>query len=120
MISKVVFYTNHKVVLGYVCNESRRLYIYVANKVQIICKISTPDQWRYEESSNNPPDLATHSLQPRGLAESDWLDGLQFLRNASEIPGPSVKDTTLSADDREVQKEVKSCVTTIMPQESTH
>ena len=43
-ISEVLFYTDSKVVLGYICNESRRFYIYVANRMQIIRKISSPDQ----------------------------------------------------------------------------
>ena len=46
-ISDTVFYTDLKVVLVYVCNESRRLHIYVANHVQAIRKISSLDQWRY-------------------------------------------------------------------------
>ena len=43
-ISETVFYTDSKVVLGYICNESRRFHIYVANRVQTIRKISSPDQ----------------------------------------------------------------------------
>ena len=45
-ISETVFYTDSKVVLGYMCNESRRFHIYVANRVQTIRKISSPDQSR--------------------------------------------------------------------------
>lgn len=56
---EVVFYIDSKVVLGYICNESSRFHVYVANRVEIICKISTPDHWRYVESSNNLADLVT-------------------------------------------------------------
>ena len=45
-ISETLFYTDSKVVLGYMCNESRRFQIYVANRVQTICKISSPNQSR--------------------------------------------------------------------------
>ena len=69
---EVVFYTDSKVVIGYILNESR-FYVYVAYRIELICKISTPDQWRYAESSNNPADLATHGLQAKDLTESDWL-----------------------------------------------
>ena len=41
-ISDTVFYTDLKVVLVYVCNESRRFH-----HVQAIRKISSLDQWRY-------------------------------------------------------------------------
>ncbi|XP_078364035.1 uncharacterized protein LOC144648306 [Oculina patagonica] len=117
-VSEVVFYTDSQVVLGYIRNESRRFYVYVANRVEIIRKISTPDQWRYVESSNNPADLATRGLQAKDLTESDWLTGPVFLRNAKgTAPVPDADHVTISADDPEVRKEVKSCVTNTKQQE---
>ena len=41
-IDKATFYTNSKVVLGYIQNESQRFYVYMANHVQLICKMSRP------------------------------------------------------------------------------
>ena len=38
-IDKATFYTDSKVVLAYIQNESRRFYVYVANRVQLIRKI---------------------------------------------------------------------------------
>ena len=111
-VSEMVFYTDSKVVLGYIRNESRRFYVYVANRVEIIRKISTPDQWRYVESGNNPADLTTGGLQAKDLTESDWLSGPAFLRNAKGVaPVLDADHVTISADDPEVRKEVKSCVT---------
>jgi len=55
----ITFYTDSKVVLGYIQNESRRFYVYVANRVQIIRGISSPSQWRYVDTSKNPADLST-------------------------------------------------------------
>jgi len=101
-ISEVLFYTDSKVVLGYICNESRRFYIYVANRVQIIRKISSPDQWRYVESCNNPADLATSSLHARDLTESEWINGPEILRNKSEVPISRAELVTLSLEDAEV------------------
>ena len=115
-ISKVVFYTDSKVVLGYITNESRRFYVYVANRVQLIRKISTPDQWRYVESSTNPADQATRGLHSEDLAESDWLNGPGFLRNVADIPILSEDEFTLDPDDPEVRKEVKCCTTMVKPQ----
>ena len=79
VILDTVFYTDSKVVMGYVCNEGRRLRIYVANRIQTVRKISSPDQWRYVEGSNNPADLAPHGLNQKDLAESSWLRGAEFL-----------------------------------------
>ena len=117
-ISETVFYTDSKVVLGYIGNESRRFHIYVASRVQTIRKISSPDQWRYVESSNNPADLATRGLHPKELAESTWLNGPEFLRNASDISVPSAEQAVLSADDPAVRKELKSLVTCAASSES--
>lgn len=86
--------------------------------MQIIRKISTPDQWRYVESCNNPADQATRGLQAKDLTKSDWLNGPEFLRDDSDIPISSAEQATLSAEDPEVRKEVKSRVTSLKPQES--
>jgi hypothetical protein len=39
------FYTDCKVVLGYICNEIRRFYMYVANRVSRIRESSEPALW---------------------------------------------------------------------------
>ena len=53
-IAQVTYYTDSKVVLGYITNESKRFYLYVANRYQLIRSLSSPDQWRYVESECNP------------------------------------------------------------------
>ena len=68
-INKAIFYTDSKVVLRYIQNESRRFYGYVANYVQLICNISSPEQWTYVDTNDNPTDLATRPLNPQNLAE---------------------------------------------------
>ena len=56
-INEITFYTDSKIVLGYLQNESRRFYVYVPNRVQTIRKISSPKQWKYVSTSENPADL---------------------------------------------------------------
>ena len=70
-IDEVAFYTDSKVVLGYIQNESRGFYVYVANRVQLIRKISNPEQWTYVDTNENPADLATRLLNTQNIAESD-------------------------------------------------
>ena len=62
-IDEFTFYIDSKVVLGYIQNESRRFYVYVANRVRLIRKISSPEQWTYVDTDENPAFL--------DLAESD-------------------------------------------------
>ena len=82
-----------------------------ANRVQTIRKISSPDQWRYVESSVNPADLATRGLHPKDLAFSSWLGDPEFLRNPLEITTPGTKQAILSPNDPELRKELKPLTT---------
>ncbi|KAK2895109.1 hypothetical protein Q8A73_014597 [Channa argus] len=76
------FYTDSKVVLEYICNETRRFYVYVSNRVQRIRKFSRPEQWRYVPTSLNPADVATRSVPAIRLTETSWLTGPAFLRDS--------------------------------------
>ena len=94
-------------VLGYIANESCRFYIYVANRVQIIRSLSTPEQWRYVEIEHNPADLATCGVTPSKIMETSWLTGLDFLRKPESVPQAD-ETIELSTSDPEVRKEVFS------------
>ena len=48
---KEFFWTDSKVVLGYIKNESRRFHTYAANRVQQIRNATDPDSWFYVESN---------------------------------------------------------------------
>ena len=73
-------------VLGYITNESRRFYIYVANRVYLIRSLSTREQWRYVESKQNPADLATRGVPTNKLMELSWLKGPGFLKKPESTP----------------------------------
>ena len=93
--------------LGYIAKESCRFYVYVANRVQIIRSLSTPEQWRYVESVHNPADLATRGVTPSKIMETSWLTGPDFLRKPESIPQAD-ETIKLSTSDPEVRKEVFS------------
>ena len=59
-ISGTTFCTDSKVVLGYIQNESRRFYVYVVNRVQLIRKVSSPERER--ESSDEFKQLCDRLL----------------------------------------------------------
>ena len=104
-ITEVIYYTDSKVVLGYIANESRRFYVYVANRVQQIRSLSTPEQWRYVESEQNPADFATCRVPPNKLMESSWLKSPEFLKKL-ESTLQTDEMFTLSTNDPEVRKGV--------------
>ena len=79
-ICDVISYTDSKVVLGYITNESQRFYVYVDNRVELIRSMSTLVQWRYVETDLKPADLAKHGVPSNKLVEMSWLVGPEFLR----------------------------------------
>ena len=98
-----IYWTDSKVVLGYINNEARRFHIFVANRVQQIRDESAPAQWRYVESKENPADEASRGLTTREfLKNKRWLSGPSFLWE----PQPEhvdVDEHPLSHDDPEVK-----------------
>ena len=73
------FYTDSKVVLGYICNQTKRFYTYVSNRVQKITQVTTPAQWRYVTSEQNPADIGSRGSSIARLVDSTWLCGPEFL-----------------------------------------
>ncbi|XP_064467706.1 uncharacterized protein LOC135378578 [Ornithodoros turicata] len=61
-LDAIKFYTDSRVVLGYICNESRRFYVYVSNRVERIRRSSHPGQWNYVPSEKSPADVATRTV----------------------------------------------------------
>jgi hypothetical protein len=61
---------------GYICNEPRRFYIYVANRVSRIRLFSKPSQCHFIRRECNPADVATRSIDAAQLDDSTWLRGL--------------------------------------------
>ncbi|KAI7804924.1 hypothetical protein IRJ41_023810 [Triplophysa rosa] len=82
------FYTDSKVVLGYIYNESRRFYVYVHNRVQRIRQTTKPEQWHYVRTEDNPADHASRSISASSLAQTTWLKGPNFLLNPLDKPDP--------------------------------
>ena len=108
-----VFWTDSKVVLGYIANESRRFHVFVANRVQQIQEATSLDQWRYVETKENPADIASRGASVRELLRSKWIKGPDFLwQNEDEWPAAmQTQDqeenaTRPSKDDPDVRKVV--------------
>ncbi|KAI3376733.1 hypothetical protein L3Q82_000003 [Scortum barcoo] len=65
-----IFWTDSRVVLGYVNNEARRFHVFVANRIQRIKESTNPSQWRYVVSEENPADHASRGLKAKELIAS--------------------------------------------------
>lgn len=62
-ISDEIYYTDSKVVLGYIQNDSRRFYVYVANRVQTI-RIAT-------EPGHSVPQVILQISQPAACPQAN-------------------------------------------------
>nr|XP_055029189.1 uncharacterized protein LOC129418268 [Misgurnus anguillicaudatus] len=80
----VKYYTDSKIVLGYIYNTSRRFYVYVSNRVCRIRKSSVPTQWHHVSSENNSADIATRPIAALLLPQTYWFTGPPFL--TEELP----------------------------------
>ncbi|XP_033119843.1 uncharacterized protein LOC117119135 [Anneissia japonica] len=100
------FYTDSRVVLGYITNQTRRFYVYVSNRVERILKSTKPEQWRYISTNQNPADHPSRGLSPSELITSTWLTGPSFLWKsvAENVNCPmSERDFLILSNDPEVR-----------------
>ena len=74
------YWTDSKIVLGYISNDSKRFHTFVANRIQEIRDNSSVTDWHYVKSTNNPADLASRGLNNKCAATNKLcFEGPQFL-----------------------------------------
>ena len=98
------FWTDSKVVLGYINNDARRFHVFVANRVQRIKSTTDPKQWHFVPTEDNPADHASRGLSVNQLVASNWFPGPDFLWK-SELPrgGGDVMVGEVKEDDPELR-----------------
>ncbi|XP_075534522.1 uncharacterized protein LOC142568489 [Dermacentor variabilis] len=111
--NSVTFYTNSKVVLGYIYNETRRFYVYVANRVQRIRSSTQPEQWKYVHTDENPADHATRAIPAAQLKSTNWLSGPDFLSRREEEARSSSFILLNPDEDKEIRPEVCTLATEV-------
>ena len=99
------YWTDGKVVLGYIRNQAKRFKVLVANRVQLIRKNSDVNQWRYIETKKSEADYTSRGLTPSYLKKvKSWISSLQFLWE-KESKWPNLEDRVhdIANEDREVK-----------------
>ncbi|CAB4018402.1 Hypothetical predicted protein, partial [Paramuricea clavata] len=82
-------------------------------RVQQIRDETSPEQWRYVKSKENPADEASRGLTARELLDSKrWLSGPSFLQNP-QLNLVDAVEHPLSQDDPEVRRTVLATQTSI-------
>ena len=82
-VSRCIYWTDSKILLGYLRNEHRRFKVYVANRVGTILRHSEASEWLYVPSNENPADVATKGCTVSDLPDS-WINGPEFLKVPQE------------------------------------
>lgn len=101
------FFSDSKVVLGYIHNSTRRFYMYVTNRVAKIRKLSQPHQWSYVNTESNPADAATRYIPPDKLQKSMWLQGPPTLYEPTENSNDSNFPLVNVDQDKEIRPQVQ-------------
>ena len=108
----IIYHSDSKVVLGYIRNQTRRFYVYVSNRVEIIQRSTSPEDWWYVPTHLNPADGATRSVKAINLMTSQWLTGPNFLRDGEELVAPEISDSVeIAEEDPEVRPVVRAFAT---------
>lgn len=96
------YWTDSKVVLGYINNDARRFQVFVANRIQQIKSSTEPCQWRYVATEHNPADHASRGLTANELLKSNWFTGPNFLWQR-DLPEEEIKGE-VCVDDPELRR----------------
>lgn len=76
-IDDVKYFSDSRIVLGYINNAKKRFFVYVANRIAHILSLSDPSQWSYIRSEINPADVSTRGILPREMQNCVWISNLE-------------------------------------------
>ena len=108
------FWTDSKVVLGYIKNNTRRFKTFVANRIYQI-KENT-----YAKSGVNPADDASRGLNAEWKSSNSfWFQGPSFLWQEKHWPNQD-ESVKLAGDDPELKREPKSFAAAVVQQENVN
>lgn len=65
---EVNFFTDSRIVLGYIYNGTRRFHTYVENRVQRILKHLNPKQLEYSSTDTNSADVGSRGILANDLS----------------------------------------------------
>ena len=111
-IDESVFWTDSTITLQYISNETKRFNTFVTNRVAIIHENSTPQQWHYVDTKNNPSDDTTRTMTAEELMQSErWLNGPSFLWQSEDTWPKNPLLAEIPSGDPEVKRETQVYMT---------
>lgn len=116
-LDAVRYFTDSKVVLGYIHNERRRFYVFVSNRVQRIRQASRPDQWGFVPTECSPADCGSRSVAADELINTLWF--------CEEFWSGKPDTTKISSDEHYMlvnpdnDTEIRANTTSVVPETAT-
>lgn len=107
-MSASIFWSDSTTVLQFINNTSKRFNTFVANRVAIIREGSSPGQWHYVNTKNNPADYASRGLSGKKMTSEEgerWLNGPEFLWKDPEHWPEQIVNLPELNDNPEVRQE---------------
>lgn len=84
-ISKKTYWSDSKIVLGWLCTPSHKLQTFVANRVVSINELCNDSKWLYVPTAQNPADIASRGVFPNEVKSlSLWWQGPTFIHDGEE------------------------------------
>ena len=84
-LEESVFWSDSTTVLKYIGNRTSRFRTFVANRVEVILKLSEVKQWRYVNTTKNPADYASRGLTVESFLRNEtWIQGPDFITQPKE------------------------------------
>ena len=96
---KHYYWTDSKVVLGYINNEERRFHMFVSNRVQQIREMTDRHQWNCIDTKLNPADFTSRGMTADDINDSsEWWNGPRFLMSSESLPEQKTENVLDKAD----------------------
>ena len=100
-VDQSFFWTDGTCVLGYITNEGKRFRTYMANRVAVIHKVTSPPQWKH---------VGTHAscglTAEASLKNKRWTRGPDFLWKSEDAwPSQQFLASMVAENDPEVKRE---------------
>lgn len=118
-LSTVTFWSDSMNVLCWIRNRSRIYKPFVANRIGEIQNVTSPDQWKYVPTKQNPADVASRGVSVANLVcHPLWWNGPDFLM---ELPSewPKQPSNNIGEVTAEVKKSARDAVTFLVSSCST-
>lgn len=98
-------WSDSKIVLGYIHNDTKRFHTFVANRLSQIHDVSDLSQWHYVRTDRNPADIASRGVSSvNELSNSQWFQGPSFLWEQCDLEDSASSKFDVDPNDPEIKQ----------------